>query len=114
MRLRAVRGERGRAGALIANCLNLLAEDDGWLSLNPRLLHLFLEGRICQKAAGALLLGELDRDDDVVGIVERSVEPMSRRPVPGADEPSLLFKDRLPGGEVTNSMLDEDDQELPP
>jgi hypothetical protein len=42
------------------------------------------------------------------------LEPMSRRPVPGADEPSLLFKDRLPGGEVTNSMLDEDDQELPP
>jgi hypothetical protein len=102
------------AGALIANRLNLLAEDDGWLSLNPRLLHLFLQGGISQKAAGALLCGELDRDDDVVGIVERLIEPMSRRPMPDSDEPSLLLKDGLPAGEVTNSMLDKDDQELPP
>jgi hypothetical protein len=63
--------------------------------LNPRLLHLFLQGRICQKAAGALLRGELDRDDDVVRIVERSVEPMSRRTMPDSDEPSLLLRRSL-------------------
>jgi hypothetical protein len=39
---------------------------------------------------------------------------MSRRPVPTANEPSLLLKDGLPAGEVTNSMLDKDDQQLPP
>jgi hypothetical protein len=79
--------------------------------LNACLLHLFLQGGISRKAAGALLRGELDRDDDLVGIVERSIERMSRRPMPGADDPSLLVKDRLPAGEVTNSMLDKDDQE---
>jgi hypothetical protein len=105
---------RGDAGALIANRLNLLAQDHGWLSFNPRLLHLLLQGGISQKATGALLRGELDRDYDVVGIVERSIEPMSRRPVPTANEPSLLLKDGLPAGEVTNSMLDKDDQQLPP
>jgi hypothetical protein len=111
---RAITEPRRCAGALIANRLNLLAEDDGWLPLHPRLLHLFLQGGISQEAAGALLIGELDRYDDVVGIVERLIEPMSRRPMPDSDEPSLLLKDGLPAGEVTNSMLDKDDQELPP
>jgi hypothetical protein len=102
------------AGALIASRLNLLAEDDGWLSLHPGLLHLFLQGGISRKAPSALLRGELDRDYDIVRIVERLIEPMSRRPMPASDEPSLLLKDGLPAGEVTNSMLDKDDQELPP
>jgi hypothetical protein len=104
---------RHGGGALIADRLNLLAQRDGWLSLNARLLHLCLQGGISHKAAGALLCGELDRDDDVVGIVERPIQPVSRSPMPGPDDRSLLVKDGLPAGEVTNSMLDKKDHRLP-
>src|SRR5215211_34920 len=98
-----------KRAVLILKRLYLLPEVDVRLALHAAALHGLTQRRILQEPAGVLLGAELERNDHVIGVVRRAVEP-----VPGgsvlAPARLVLVEDRLPGVVVPDPVVYDQDR----